>query len=103
MAMALLFSVSGFSQDSTMKESKAMHKMMLDGYLIKGGKVWAVKNGEKSELTKDVVLDNGSTLMPDATLKDKDGTITTLREGDWVMADGTVKNKADKVKKEAAM
>jgi 2-keto-4-pentenoate hydratase/2-oxohepta-3-ene-1,7-dioic acid hydratase in catechol pathway len=40
-------------------------------------------------LTTDMTLDNGTIVMTNGTVKAKDGSTTTLKEGDYVTMDGT--------------
>ncbi len=51
-----------------------------------------MKDGQTTQLTTDLTLDNGTVVMADGTVKNKDGTTTTLKEGDYVAMDGTTGN-----------
>eukprot|EP01035_Chromulina_nebulosa_P046622 gene46622-63154_t len=89
-----------FAQDSTTKTHKAMKgKMMKDGVKMKEGKLWVIKNGEKSELAQDLTLDDGTVVMADGTVKMKDGMSKTMSDGDFVGMDGKWTKKMDKMRK----
>jgi len=93
------------AQDSA---SHKMHKMgdhkMKDCVMMKDGKVMVMKGGETSELTEDMALSNGATVMKDGTVKNPDGKTWMMKDGDWVGLDGKMghkmKMKGDKMKDE---
>lgn len=55
-----------------------------DGVMIMDGKVVVIKNGQQSRSTEPVNLLNGSRILDDGTLVDRDGTRTKLKEGDYL-------------------
>ncbi|MEO6682281.1 MAG: DUF6799 domain-containing protein, partial [Ginsengibacter sp.] len=59
-------------------------------YLMKENKMWQVKDGEKSELTEDVTLVNGTIVMANGTVKTTDGQSTTLKNGQYVDLEGNI-------------
>lgn len=52
------------------------------------GKIMVLKNGEKSMMTKDSTLQNGSMLMANGFLKMKDGSTLQLKQGDCMDVSG---------------
>jgi hypothetical protein len=96
-ALAMLFVGSGvFAQDST---------MMKKCFVMENGKVMAVKHGKEMTLTQNMMLKNGATIMPDGTVKMKDGTMSMLKEGQYVDVDGKMgmmkDMKMEKMKKDS--
>jgi len=92
---ALMLTSGVFAQDST-------H----DGAIMKDGKMLLMKNGQAIPLTQDLVLANGTIITAVGTVKMKDGTTTTLKEGDYVLMDGTrgkLKMKKDNMSKDTLM
>jgi hypothetical protein len=93
------------AQDST---GQKMHKMgdhkMKDCVMMKDGKVMVMKNGQKSELTEDMTLSNGTTVTKDGTVKTSDGKTMMLKDGEWVGMDGKMgKMGKMKMKEKGAM
>ena len=90
-ALALSFGV--FAQDTipakdtVPTEQKTQKK---DIYVMKDSKMWQIKAGEKSELTEDVTLANGTIVMANGTVKSTDGQTTTLKNGQFVDLDGKI-------------
>ena len=83
-AIALSFGV--FAQDSTR-------------IVMKDGKMMVKKNGEKTQLTQDTTLSNGTSVMLNGTVKTSDGNTVILQNGDFVNMDGTI----GKMKKDRKM
>jgi uncharacterized protein with beta-barrel porin domain len=81
-----------FAQDSTNAMNKMAPKQNMqkhEGVMMKDGKLLMMKNGQTTQLTTDLTLDNGAVVMTNGTLKAKDGKTTVLKEGDYVSMDGT--------------
>lgn len=90
---AITLSFGVFAQDTT--TTKTVEPTMQQGpkkdvYALKEGKVWEFKNGQKSEVTTNVTLTNGSTLKTDGTVVTSDGQSTTLKEGQYVDVNGKI-------------
>jgi hypothetical protein len=85
--LAITCTLGVFAQDSTnaMNKPKPHH----DGIMMKDGKLLMMKNGQTTQLTTDMTLDNGTVVMTNGTVKAKDGSTKTLKEGDYVTMDGT--------------
>ena len=99
----LLSSLMSYAQDSQTDYSKNQatpatdHPMMKDGVKMKDGKVWLMKDGNKTEVLTEVNL--GTTKVDSkGNVTFKDGTKTILKEGDHVRMDGTVGRASDKTK-----
>ena len=104
--LVLLFAMtltSGvFAQDSTNAMNKMAPKQNMqkhDGIIMKNGKLLMMKNGQTTQLTTDMTLDNGTVVMTNGTVKAKDGSTTTLKEGDYVSMDGTHMGNINKMPK----
>lgn len=61
--------------------------------MMKDGKMMKMKEGKTTAMGEEVTLNNGTMVMTDGTVKNKDGKlITTLKDGDRILMDGTVKH-----------
>ncbi|MEP7252966.1 MAG: DUF6799 domain-containing protein [Ginsengibacter sp.] len=78
---AFLFTSAVFAQSS---QDGQMH----DGFIMKKGKMIAIKNGQTKLLDKNITLSNGSIVMANGTVKMKDGKTKVLKEGDYISVDG---------------
>src|SRR6478735_5005883 len=56
------------AQDTTGHKMHKMHQMK-DCVMMKDGKVMVMKDGQKSELTEDMTLSNGTVVMKDGSVK----------------------------------
>ncbi len=87
---AITLTLGVFAQDSTMNKMTPKHNMQNhEGIIMKNGKLLMMKNGQTTQLTSDLTLDNGTVVMANGTVKAKDGSTTTLKEGDYISMDGT--------------
>jgi uncharacterized protein YdeI (BOF family) len=91
---AILFSVSAMAQD-TLGKSKPMQDQSTtmdkkDGYLMKHDKVMEIKDGKVSTLTADATLANGTVIMADGTVKNKDGSVVKLKNGEHIDLQGNI-------------
>ena len=92
---AMTLALGVFAQDSTNDANKMAPKPGMqkhEGVIMRDGKLQMMKNGQTTPLTTDLTLDNGTVVMANGTVKTKDGTTTTLKEGDYVGMDGTMGN-----------
>lgn len=95
---AFCLSFGAFAQDTTsqqdpsqMQSQDMQSKMMKpDGIYMKDGKMILMQNGQRSELTQDMTLTNGTVVSPNGTAKLADGTTQTLKDGDFIDMDGTM-------------
>ncbi|MEO7315624.1 MAG: DUF6799 domain-containing protein [Ginsengibacter sp.] len=91
--IAVALSFGAFAQENTPvkdtvpTEQKTQKK---DVYVMKDSKMWQIKAGEKSELTQDVTLVNGTIVMANGTVKATDGTTTALKNGQFVDLEGKI-------------
>lgn len=83
--------------DTAMHHHNGMHKMK-DCVAMKGGKMWVMKGGEKSEMTQTMTMSDGTTVMADGTVKNKDGKTWMMKDGQMMDMNGKVMMK-DKMKK----
>ncbi|MCW1886016.1 hypothetical protein OKA04_14860 [Luteolibacter flavescens] len=59
-----------------------------DGVVRKDGKVWLVKAGEKSEVSTETTLTDGTKIMADGNVISKEGKKWEIDDGDAVFSDG---------------
>lgn len=91
--IAVALSFGAFAQDTiptrdtVPTEQKTQKK---DVYVMKDSKMWQIKAGEKSELTEDVTLANGTIVMANGTVKATDGQTTALKNGQFVDLEGNI-------------
>lgn len=91
--LAIALSFGAFAQeklptkDTIPTEQKTQLK---DAYVMKDGKMWQIKAGEKSEMTADVTLVNGTIIMANGTVKKTDGQAITLKNGQFVDLEGNI-------------
>ena len=91
--LAVALSFGAFAQEKTPvkdtvpTEQKTQKK---DIYVMKDSKMWQIKAGEKSELTVDVTLANGTIVMANGTVKATNGQTTALKNGQFVDLEGTI-------------
>lgn len=63
-------------------------KMMHDGVVMKDGKMWMKKDGERSEMTAEMTLNDGTKVMPNGSVTMPDGTARMLKDGEMITMDG---------------
>jgi len=56
--------------------------------ILKEGKVFVYTNGNWVAADKEIKLDNGVIITPDGTVKNKDGKVVVLQEGEYVNKSG---------------
>ena len=96
---AITLTLGLFAQDSTNAMSKMAPNQNMqkhEGVIMKGGKLLMMKNGQTTQLTTDMTLDNGTVVMTNGSVKAKDGSTTTLKEGDYISMDGTTMGNINK-------
>ncbi len=59
-----------------------------DGVAMKNGKVMSVTDGQKTELTSDVTLSDGTKVTPGGNVTSADGKNWTLKDGEFIDMDG---------------
>jgi hypothetical protein len=108
---ALTFTAVAFAQDSTSTSNVTVQKNAMQknetGVIMKDGKLLMMKDGQTTQLTSDLTLDNGAIVTADGNIKSKDGTVTTLKEGEYVTMEGMLSStkkgeKENRMKKEAS-
>lgn len=62
-----------------------------NGVAMKDGKMVAMKDGVKAEMTGDMTLKNGTKVTSTGTVTNSDGKTWTLKDGDFIDVDGTYK------------
>ena len=73
----------GHSQKATEPANHTKeHLMMLDG------KMMHIKNGKTMELTQEMKLTNGATIVKDGTMKMKNGKSRKLKNGEMIYMNG---------------
>lgn len=63
-------------------------KMSSDCVMLTNGEVHLMKSGKKTAIKDPVSLSNGAMVMPDGTVKMKDGSTKQLKDGECMSMDG---------------
>lgn len=71
---------SNKNQDKMMTESKDM--MNKNFVMMKDDKMMVCKNGETMPMTKEIKLKNSTTVMPDGSVKTKEGKTIQMKNGE---------------------
>ena len=97
--LAVALSFGAFAQDTLPKRDtlptrdtipREQKSQLKDVYVMKDSKMWQIKAGEKSEMTTDVTLVNGTIVMANGTVKKTDGQSVTLKNGQFVDLEGNI-------------
>jgi hypothetical protein len=98
--IAVAISLGSFAQDSTSNqgtaptttptEQQAQQQQHKDMYVFKDSKVWEVKSGNITELTKDATLANGTVVKTNGEVVSKDGQTVALKDGQFIDVDGNI-------------
>jgi len=70
------------------RQATNVQHQMKDGIVFRDGKLWNIKAGKSMAVDKEATLANGTKVKSDGTVIMKDGTQTTLSEGDYISMDG---------------
>jgi hypothetical protein len=70
------------------RQATNVQKQQKDGIVFRDGKLWNMKAGKGTAVDKEITLSNGTKVKSDGTVVMKDGTQTTLSEGDYISMDG---------------
>lgn len=81
------------STQTTQVQTKTTPTTAKDFVLMKGGKVYSFKEGKMTEVKADFTI-GGTKVAPDGKVTMKDGTTASLKEGDRVLDNGTLKKAA---------
>ena len=98
--IAAALSLGAFAQDTTSTqgttpatppaEQQTQQTQQKDMYVFKNSKVWEVKSGNVTELTKDATLANGTVVKTNGDIVPKDGQTVTLKDGQFIDVDGNI-------------
>jgi hypothetical protein len=75
-------------RDIQNRQSSNVQRQQKDGMVYREGKLWNMKAGKSTAVDKEMTLSNGTKVRSDGTVIMKDGTQTTLSEGDYISMDG---------------
>lgn len=82
------------TMDGGKDEAAMMKKENMTGVTLKGGKMMTIwKDGSLAAMTEDVTLADGTKVMTDGTVIHKDGSKTTLKEGETLEMSGVMMEK----------
>jgi hypothetical protein len=90
----MIFAFAVNAQDNKMepkqeaKPAAAAQPKSHDHMVMKGGKVWVIKDGKTTAMDKDMDMPNGNKVMMDGTVMMKDGSKMTMKEGDHMNMNG---------------
>jgi hypothetical protein len=89
---ALFFSLSTMAQTDTTKWKKGkmmnhqkMHKMPMNGVMMKDGKMMIMKDGKMMMMENDVTMSNGTKVMKDGNYMKKDSKMMMMMKNDECM------------------
>ena len=71
-------------------QTQDVHTATQQAYLMQDGKMYQSNNGVKSELSNNVTLSNGIVISSTGTVTKADGTIETLKDGQYVDPVGNI-------------
>ncbi|MBO0360334.1 hypothetical protein J0X19_20405 [Hymenobacter sp. BT186] len=74
-----------------------------DGVTLKDGKVLMTQSSLTTTVTQETSLINGTKIQPDGTVTMKDGTTTTLKEGDYMSLSGRLTTAAYKAQQDSLL
>ena len=64
--------------------------MKPDMFLMKGGRMMLLKNGDLTLMEGEMIMTDGTRVMSDGTIRLMDGTSLTLTEGEGMLIDSAV-------------
>ncbi|MEO9145202.1 MAG: DUF6799 domain-containing protein [Ginsengibacter sp.] len=91
--LAIALSYGAFAQETPApKDTIPMHQKTQNQnvFLMLEAKMYALKDGVKSELTEDTTLSNGTVVTTKGDVKKPDGSTVTLKNGQYVDNDGNI-------------
>lgn len=89
--------VMSIASQNAMAQDKQKFRLQ-DGVMMKGGKMWVKKNGEKSEMTTDMTMSNGTKVTTNGTVVMTDGSTRILENGEMITMDGVWMDRKTKIK-----
>ena len=72
-----------------------------DCVMMKDGKMFVLKDGQKTMMDANITMPNGTMVMKDGTLMMKDGSTKMMNEGDSMDKDGNMMKRMQKAKTKA--
>ena len=91
--LAIALSFGAFAQETPPKKDTIPTEkktQLKDVYTMKDNKMYQIKAGEKTEMTTDVTLLNGTIVMANGTVKKTDGQSITLKNGQYIDLEGNI-------------
>jgi hypothetical protein len=95
------------AQEKKEKSNDKMHHMgmehkMKDCVMMKDGKMMVMKGGNTTDMSENMTLKNGTTVMTDGSVKMKNGKTMKMKDGDAMYMNGKMekmkmKSKDDKM------
>ena len=86
--VALTLSVGAFAQEKMNHKMDSKMDMKTDHFMMEGGKMMMIKNGETMSMDKDMTLRNGTVVKMDGTVKKKNGKSMKLKDGQMIYVNG---------------
>ena len=93
LAFAIFLSFGVFAQQNPESKDSIFTPKNLQNhteYLKKDGRMYIIKKGVKTELTKNVILSNETIITTIGQVKNSDGSTVTLNDGQYVNENGEV-------------
>ena len=76
------------SKSSTEPKKETKSEMKKDHVMMKDGKMWTVMNGKSAAMDKEMTMKNGNVVMTDGTVKMKDGKTVMMKDGESMDMEG---------------
>lgn len=94
-AIAVALSFGAFAQNTNQTKTtepteQAQPAQQKDVYVFKNSKMWEVKSGKISEMTKEVTLASGTIVKTNGEVVSKDGQTAALKDGQYIDLDGKI-------------
>ena len=72
-------------------DSNEQYKYIRDGFVLQGGQLRLVRNGNLYRQDSPVTLKNGTIIMTDGLIKMTNGSTPLLKENDFIDMDGNIR------------
>lgn len=73
----------------------SLNKKLPDRALMKNDVMFVIRNGEEKPMEKEILFESGNVLTIDGTLKKKDGTVSKLKNGQYIALPPLKENKPE--------
>jgi hypothetical protein len=88
LSTAMLHAQEKMEKSKTKMQHNGMAHKMKDCVMMKDGKMMVMKDGSTTDMSEDMTLGNGATVMTDGTVKMKNGKTMKMKDGDAMSMNG---------------